>query len=235
MKRNLSYLCSVKMRRGSILPLWGLLLMMLSACTHDAYDVGDTDLSYLKAEMVMAHTSTSKSLVSAVTDEGESLTFEKPYECSWATTPDSIYRTLLYYNKVESRVGVITAQPVAVVRPIELKEKEPLHTDPVTVQSVWTSPRGDYLNLGLIVKTGVEEGLDAKQVIGCVIRDPLESLEPDASVPVTLYHHQNEVPEYYSSRVYVSIPLDLFAGHPSLTLTINTYSGLWVKTIQLPQ
>lgn len=41
---------------------------------------------------------------------------------------------------------------------------------------------------------------------------------------LTLYHDQGGVPEYYSQRTYVSIPLsDIHADF--IILTINTYDG----------
>ena len=43
---------------------------------------------------------------------------------------------------------------------------------------------------------------------------------------LTLRHRQNEVPEYYSASVYVSIPLSGFPKGSLINLKVQTYDGI---------
>ena len=44
--------------------------MLLTACSHDAYESGDGRYSYMRSDMVMAVTGNSKELTGATTDDG---------------------------------------------------------------------------------------------------------------------------------------------------------------------
>ena len=118
------------------------------------------------------------------------------------------------------------------VMPNTLKDGETLHTDPLTLESTWTSANGKYLNLSLLVKTGVEEGLDARQTLGIVISNVTELGDGTHHYDLVFYHHQNGVPEYYTTRVYSSIPTSFFKSGDTATLTIHTYQGTVVKDYQ---
>jgi hypothetical protein len=52
------------------------------------------------------------------------------------------------------------------------------------------------------------------------------------TLSVLLYHDQANVPEYYSTQAYVSIPTTGL-GVDSIRLYINTYSGPVIKTLPL--
>jgi hypothetical protein len=45
-------------------------------------------------------------------------------------------------------------------------------------------------------------------------------------------HHQGDVPEYYSQRAYISLPLQGLAAD-SVRLTVVTYDGPFVRTFSL--
>jgi hypothetical protein len=49
---------------------------------------------------------------------------------------------------------------------------------------------------------------------------------------ITLHHDQNRVPEYYSTKAYVSILTDSIAAD-SVCISINTYSGLVTKSFSV--
>lgn len=198
---------------------------MLTACSHDAYESGDGRYSYMRSDMVMTVTGNSKELTGATTDDGTKLTFDKPLSCQWATKNDSAYRALLYYNKVEDKVSPIAAQQALWLKPRKLKDKEQMHDDAVTLQSAWLSCEGKMLNLCLLVKTGIAEGLDAKQVFGCIAEKSEEELADNEDIRLTLFHNQNSVPEYYSSRIYATIPLTAFPTGHDVVLKVNTYDG----------
>ena len=117
------------------------LAVLFAACENDAYDAGDGALSYMRADFVEAVTDASARFVSIVTDDDERFVVSPSFECKWAEKPDTVYRALLYYNKVEAPDGSVSAQPVSMspvmtpeIRPYDDVEELPA-TDPVTLVS----------------------------------------------------------------------------------------------------
>lgn len=216
---------------------WAFMLLALccmGGCTHETYDTGDMELSYLRADFVEAHTVAAKQVDSAVTDEGLTLQLAPYATAEWATTADSIYRALLYYNKVEDG----TTKPVAIVsvpvlRCKPLASDEQLYTDPVVLESSWLSKNGKYLNLGLLLKTGVADGIDALQKVGVVQHDVVTQADGTHLYDLQFFHQQNGVPEYYSARTYISIPLTDMRQGDTIRLSVNTYQGEVVKEFLL--
>ena len=160
--------------------------------------------------------------------------FDSPLECSWAKTPDSLYRALIYYSQEEegAQVKGISAQQVLV---LQVKSGTPKNmlTDPLDMESAWLSANGRYLNLGLYVKTGAVGDKETRQTLG-MVRDTILTL--DGSVrehQLRLFHNQNGVPAYYSSKVYASIPLDSFALGDILHLEVNTFEGVVTRRFEL--
>ena len=185
-------------------------LSLFISCTHDSYEAGDGSYSYLRADFAELKTTSAKLVPEATTDDNERLAFNNPLTVSWAEKGDTTYRALLYYNKVETgSPEPISAFAVPVLRPNTLKDGETL-----------------------LLKTGVEEGLDARQTIGIVINDVTEQGDGTHHYDLVFYHHQNGVPEYYTSRVYSSIPTSFFKAGDTATLTIHTYQGTVVKDFQ---
>ena len=177
-----------------------LSICLFLSCTTEEYESGDGEMSYLRADFVMAYAGADKSIVSAVTDEGEQLTWSKGFAPKWAEKADTTYRALLYYNKVEGKVDPVSIVSVSVPRVRKMSEvKDKVYTDPVVFESAWKSANNSFINLGLQLKT------------------------------LRLYHHQNDVPEYYSANLYVSIPFDRLPCDiqkgDEVSITINTYKG----------
>ena len=81
-------------------------LLILSACDHDFYKTGDSDLSYLHTDFVEARTNSASAFISARTDDGAQLTLQPALKTPWATKGDTVYRALLHYNKVEKGESV---------------------------------------------------------------------------------------------------------------------------------
>lgn len=211
-----------------------LALPLLAACSSDGYETGDSALSYMRADFVEAHTVASGQFDSALTDDGESLTLSPQATASWASKADTTYRALLYYNKVE---GESTVQPIQMVRVIAARyarteRSDTLKTDPVTFQSMWRSKNGKYLNIGLYVKTGADgEGSIGIQTLGMRLDSVGTAADGGRVAYITLTHNQNNVPQYYSSRAYVSLPLEGDDRQSSFHVTINTYSGRMERDI----
>ncbi len=205
-------------------------LLMLSACKNDSYESGDGQYSYLQADFVEANTSASKELVSARTDDGDMLLFSPHVFKEWASTPDSVYRSLLYYNKVsdDRTTEVYSIVQIPVVKIHKLKGTDEISTDPLFLKSAWISKNRKYLNLYFGIKTGVEDGNDNIQTLS-VVYDPDVNNSYDSRNPyIKVVHKQNGVPEYYTSYGYISVPLNDFALGTTIHLSVNTYDKGWI-------
>lgn len=227
------------------------MLVLVVGCTSTAYDTGDSRYSYLRTDFVEAQTNSSGQLVSAVTDESTPLTFTQPLSVGWKTTADSLCRTMLYYKlnadaDDTTKVEPLTAQRVYTLIPVLAEENaagagEPtqyntpptgstqnntLPTDPVQFVSAWKSRNGAFLNLCIGVMTGKTTGEDAVQGIGMA----LDSIAKTNGHPVyylRLVHSQGNVPQYYTTNTYLSIPTKSLPAGSTVRLSLNTYKG-WV-------
>lgn len=209
------------------------------ACSNDAYDTGDTKYSYLRADFVEASTDAQSRFVSAVTDDGQRLSFSAPLTASWATVADTTYRALLYYDVSSTP----TVAPVAVGRVYVLVPKpQPSNlnpqtsilnsqtkTDPVHFQSAWVSGNKRYANLSLALMTGVADSIDERQSLGLVCDSVEVGADGHRTYHYVLAHSQGSVPQYYKTTVYVSIPTKTMTAGDCVRLSLNTYEGWVVK------
>lgn len=208
-------------------------LWLFAACTTEEYESGDGKYSYLRTDFVEAHSGEAKKVVYATTDEGDSLVFRGGADCSWTTTPDSIYRGLLYSardGETAPYTHFVSMSPVLVLNVPE-KKREKLVTDPLTLESAWVSANGKYLNLGLCVKTGADESDEKKTHLLGVDRDTLfQHVDGRHELHLILYHDQGGVPEYYTTNVYASIPIGQLAKGDVIKLDVQTYNGQVSRT-----
>lgn len=209
----------------------------LAGCTSHDYDTGDGDYSYLRADFVEAHTAADKQVDYVDTDDGTRLHLATPFTPTWTAKADTVYRALLYYNNVTTASGdtqaeAVGAQSVPVLTPAARKQFDSVKTDPVTFESAWLSANKRYINLGLSLKTGSADDDEAVQTIG-MVDDGLTTLDDGTRVAnLVFYHDQGGVPEYYSSRRYVSISTSA-VNADVVSITLNTYSGTVVKQLSL--
>lgn len=216
------------------------LVALLMACSSDSYDTGDGSLSYMVADFVEAETDASAKVMSIVTDRDERLWLTRSVKLDWAEKPDTAYRSLIYYNKVKDGNGQYVAEPVgatqvptpAVTATADIKGG--MKTDPVVFESAWKSHNGKYINLDLSVKTGTVDGEYGQQTVGMACDGIDTRTDGTRLVRLTLYHDQASVPEYYSAKLYMSIPMEyipieLSAGD-EVQVSIVTYGGQVVKT-----
>lgn len=211
------------------------LLSVFASCEFNQYETGDGQYSYLRADFVEVHTLESQQIDYAINDDGKKIVFDKPYSVKWAETKDSLYRALLYYNRKPDKAELVSVQRVHVLRPLLSDSVKNPKTDPVTLESTWTSEcqrtfttdnyqKARYLNVSFYVKTGQHDA-DLVHTIGVMSENRNDTLR------LTLLHDQGGIPEYYSSRVYASIPLlsskqEGSEGNFSVVrLAINTYQG----------
>lgn len=219
-----------------------LLTLLLFSCDNDTYDSGDGALSYMRADFVEAATDASARFVSISTDDGERLDLVQPVAYKWAQVPDTVYRALIYYNKVETSAGVACASPVAMSRVLTLQpettsgQDAPPAADPLTLVSAWRSNNGKYLNLELSVKTGKTDE-DIKHEIGIVYEGEEPLQDGGRRLKLLLTHNRKAMPEYYSVTAYVSIPVDRLpvavSAGDEVIVSLNTYGGLYKKTFHI--
>jgi len=203
---------------------------LLGACATDAYEKGEGEYSMMIAELADLTVDNNRKAVSATTDENERLLFDNPFTQSWFSTPDSVYRAIVYYNKLEGdRAEVISTSPVNVLRPHVIKD---LKTDPVKFESAWLSTNRRYLNTSIYVMMGEAENEKLKQIIGMHADTLIAHADGRRTLNLIFYHDQGTMPEYYSQRAYLSIPLDSVDAD-TVSLSIHTYDDVVVRKFSL--
>ncbi|GAB6982442.1 NigD1/NigD2 family lipoprotein [Prevotella dentasini] len=207
----------------------------LAACTNEPYKSGDTDLSYLRTDFVVAKTDGNSRITTAITDDGDSLLLSPPKTAEWATAPDSAYRALLYGNRRSGNTEVEAvgiAQVPVLVPQASVPDSLSLN-DPLGMESAWVSKNKKYINLALILKTGkASDAKASRQRIGLAC-DSIVQHGSSYTYYIRLLHGQNGVPEYYSTKVYASIPLSEFHANSRVELSIPTYEGMTTRTFSV--
>ena len=214
------------------------LSILNSSCTQDGYDKGEGQYSYLRGDFVEAYIGADKNMVSLMTDEGESLPLSQPYTAKWITRSDTVYRCMLYYNKVRDSKGQTVAEPISVgevpcpvITPLSELEVE-MKTDPVKFESVWMSKTGKYINLSFALKTGTTGDDEAIHTLRVVQDTTMTNPDGSRTSYLRLFHDQGGVPDYYSTQVYASIITSEISAD-SVRITINTYKGIVEKSFLL--
>ena len=216
------------------------LLPLLSACENEAYDTGDGALSAMRADFVVAETDADARMTGFETDGGERLRLASPVAVGWMDRPDTVYRALLYYNKVTAADGSAAAEPLSMTQVLVLPVVNAADLavqpkkDPVTFVSSWTSSNGRYLNLELLVKTGKTDDGYGTQSVGMVCDSVTADAAGRRTVWLSLAHDQSGVPEYYSTEAYVSVPVSALPVSPvegdEVRIGVSTYDGLTVRS-----
>lgn len=207
----------------------------LTACTIDSYDTGTGAYSLTQADFVEAHSDGNREVDYVLTDDGERLTVSSRIAPEWMETADTLYRAVLYYNKVSST----EAKPMALsliptLLPAPKEKYDEVHTDPVKFESLWISGNGRYLNIGLYLKVGQIDEEAELHTIGLIDDGTVTNSDGTRTARLRLYHDQGDVPEYYSSKYYVSIPCNVF-DTDSVSITLNTYDGPVERRLRLNQ
>ena len=207
---------------------------LISSCTTDSYEKGDGKYSLMQGDFVEAKVNAQRQIVSFSTDDGDEFDLSEPYTDKWIKTPDTLYRCMIYYNKVENKKAeLVSIGEVPCPRILTLAEfKKDLRTDPVKFESMWLSKSGKYLNLYLQLKTGVTDDTTAIQQLAFISDTLIVNPNQTTIRHITLHHDQNKVPEYYSTKAYVSLLTDSIAAD-SVRISINTYTGLVSKYLRI--
>lgn len=221
MKTTLSFLAAV-------------LFPFLISCEQDAYDKGTGDSSLTQAELVEAYASGPQLLTRVVTDENIDMALTKPYEAEWAKKTDSAYRALLYFKKVEKQRAepVSCAQvPTAVILPLD-SFKKGVRQDPVQFESAWVSKTGRYLNTCIYLMTGKSDSEESFHLLAIADDSVVTNADGTRTQRLRLYHNQGGMPEYYSQRTCLSVPLHNVHAD-SVTLSVNTYKGVVTRRMKI--
>ena len=179
----------------------------------------------MRGDFAEAIVNSSKQVTGIITDDGDEFTLTVPYTAKWVTTADTTYRCMLYYNKMADKAEVLSMGQVPCVGIAPLsKFDHRLVTDPVKFESTWMSKSGRYLNLSLLLKTGVTDDSTAVQNLAIVSDTVITHPDNKRIRHLILHHDQANVPEYYSTPVYISIPTQRIDAD-SVRISINSYSG----------
>lgn len=222
----------------SVVVLSSLLFFLSTSCEQDSYEKGEGRYSLMRGDFAELHINTDKKADAVTTDDGDQFPLVGLFSAKWINVADTTYRCMLYYNKVKTADGKLQAEVISVgqvpcpyIKPLSDFEKE-VRTDPVRFESMWMSKSGKYLNMSFQLKTGQTE--DSTAVHQLAFLSDKQIIHPDEkrTLHFFLYHDQGKMPEYYSTQVYVSIPIKGLEVD-SVCFTVNTYSGPIVKTLPI--
>lgn len=200
--------------------------MLMVACETESYETGQGEYSLMQADLCELTVNGQKQGASFVTDDGDTYTLKAPYTAKWIETADTVYRTLIYYNKVEaSQAETVAVGEVPTILPHEHWKFEMLQQDPLGLESAWLSKSGKYLNLGLLIKTGRINDKELPHTIGLAQDTLLTHPDGHRTAYYRFLHSQNGIPEYYTNRRYVSILLPSEQRPDTIRLQIETYNG----------
>ena len=226
------------MRKRVFIWIAALGLAAFLSCSQDAYEKGQGDYSLLRGDFAEAYVNNKREVESVTTDDGEVLPLVKTLTAKWITTADTTYRCMLYYNKVKGSGGRSMAEvlsigqvPCPLIKPLSGFDK-PFRADPVKFESAWVSRSGKYLNMSLQLMTGFTEDTTAIQQLAFVSDTLLQNPDKTSTLYIRLFHDQGNVPEYYSTQAYVSIPTNSIDAD-SVRISINTYKGMIEKAFRV--
>ena len=216
----------------SLLSLFTLLCSLLS-CTQDLYEKGDSEYSYMRADFGEAMVNGDKQVSRVVTDDDDVLTLTTPYTASWIQRPDTTYRAVMYYNKVGNGAEPLSISHVTTLTPhrdsLAVRKWNP---DPVGLETAWVGRNHRYLNIGLVLKMGATDKEATPQSVGMLHGGVTINADSTRTADLLFYHQQGDVPEYYSQRAYLSVPLSGVVAD-SVRLNVVTYDGRFVRTYPL--
>ena len=215
---------------GRAIALSVLLFSLILSCTRDAYEKGEGTYSLMRADLVEAHVRNDSLIDHIITDDGDQLTLTIPRKQSWVKKCDTLYRALFYYNKKENKQAeVISSTMINTMNIVPVDSvKKGMKTDPIKLESMWIGNNKRFLNVGLYLKTGQSTDAKALHRLGIVCDSIQTNTDGTRTLCARFYHDQGGIPEYYSARTYLSIPLYNLTTD-SLQLTVQTYDGIVTK------
>ena len=189
--------------------------LLFTSCGEEAYVYPD-----LITEMVCLKTNSHGFGTHFVTDEGHIWHLSKDNQPD-SLTADTTYRVVSRYAPLnETEAKAYSLYKTISTLPQKQSEYEAIHTDPVSIQSIWRS--GDYLNMVLQIMVK-----DQKHELSFIENGITTNVEGTQTLTLTLYHNRKEDVEGFNEKHYLSIPLwhyqDILNKGDQIVLHLNTY------------
>ena len=155
-----------------------------------------------------------------ITDEGHTWHLAKDNRPD-SLTADSTYRVVSRYAPLsETDAKAYSFYKTISTLPKLGSEYESIHTDPVSIQSIWRS--GDYLNMVLQIMVK-----DQKHELSFIENGITTNADGTQTLTLTLYHDRKGDVEGFNEKQYLSIPLwhyqDILNKGDQIVLQLNTY------------
>lgn len=205
-----------------LLLLIGASLALLAAsCSDDDGHAPNLELAF--ADFLTDQEGTASTLQ---TDDGEQYPIINAPKGLW---PDTVLRYICVYEKQEAGVR-LSSHAQALCSVPQFIEADSLHTDSVTLQSIWRGSH--YVNLILKIR-----GKEGRHTLGFVAHK-LDIHETGCRMlHIDLYHNRLDDPEAFYRTAYLSCDLrpyadSLRAGIDSICFHINEY-GLGSQSYRL--
>lgn len=188
---------------------------LLYACDEDEYTYPD-----VLTEILCLKTDANGHGYQLITDNGKTWTIPSDQQPDELTS-DSLYRVISQYVPHENgEATVYTLQSINASLPQPESDFKTIHTDAVSIQSIWRS--GDYLNLILQVMIK-----DQKHQFAFIDQGITTDSEGKQTLSLTLYHNRNNDVEGFYRKAYLSIPLwhykEVLHSGDLIELHLHTY------------
>ena len=189
--------------------------LFLASCGEEEYVFPD-----LVTEMVCLKTDNDGFGTHFVTDEGHIWHLAKDNQPD-SLTADSTYRVVSRYAPLnDTDAKAYSFYKTISTLPREKGEFTSIHTDPVSIQSIWRS--GDYLNMVLQIMIK-----DQKHELSFIEEGITHNAKDTQTLTLTLFHDRKGDIEGYNEKYYLSIPLWHYQGKlnkgDQIVLNLNTY------------
>ena len=189
--------------------------LVFTSCGEEAYVYPD-----LITEMVCLKTDNQGFGTHFVTDEGHTWHLAKDNRPD-SLTADSTYRVVSRYAPLSETDAKAYSfyKTISTLPKLESKYGS-IHTDPVSIQSIWRS--GDYLNMVLQIMVK-----DQKHELSFIENGITTNADGTQTLTLTLYHDRKGDIEGFNEKHYLSIPLwhyqDILNKGDQIVLQLNTY------------
>jgi len=191
--------------------------MLLTACGEEEYVYPD-----LITEFSCLTTDTKGFGTQIITDKGKIWHLKEGNRPN-KLTPDSTYRVVSRFAPIDDTYAtaysfwkVISSIP----QPENLYET--IHTNPVSIQSIWKS--GDYLNLILQIKVK-----DEQHELSFIDHGITTNEDGTQTLTLSLFHDRKDDIEGFDEKYYLSVPLWHYQGKlnqgDQIVINLNTYQA----------
>ena len=205
-----------------------LTLVLLSSCGEDDYTYPDVITSY-----ACLHTDNQGRGVLLKTDNGCAWHIDSQYQPA-GLTKDSVFRVVSQFDRMpqtqaaDSIIRVYSLRMTISPLPVPRKAVKEMHTDPVSIQSIWKSE--GYLNLILEIRKK-----NKMHMFGFVEDTILKSTTGTNKLMLTFFHDRKGDTEAFDEKAYFSVPLqpyeEMLHTGDSIIFRLQTYKeGMTERT-----